>query len=134
MRQIKHLVIHCTATSQEATVTAIKNYWSETLKWKNPGYHHLIDKNGKISNLQPIEKSSNGVAGHNSHSIHISYVGGLKVDDRTEAQKLAILLLLKKYKAMFPDAIILGHRDFPNVKKSCPRFDAKKEYRDINNI
>ena len=39
-----------------------------------------------------------------------------------------MLGLLKDLKARYPDAIIQGHRDFPNVKKSCPRFDAKDEY------
>ena len=27
--------------------------------------------------------------------------------------------------------IIQGHRDFPNVNKACPCFDAKAEYRNL---
>ena len=31
----------------------------------------------------------------------------------------------------YPEAEILGHRDFPGVAKACPCFDAKKEYKNI---
>lgn len=133
MRDIKYIVVHCTATRQDATIEAIQNYWRTSLGWKNPGYHFLIDARGVIHPLQPIEKPSNGVGGHNAHSIHISYIGGVNafgtaVDNRTVGQKSSILNLLTDLKAKFPKAIIQGHRDFPNVKKACPSFDAKKEY------
>lgn len=81
--------------------------------------------------LLPIDQISNGVAGHNAHSIHISYIGGVDgngnaIDNRTPSQIQAQIELLKKYKAMFPNAVILGHRDFPNVAKKCPSFDVKE--------
>jgi len=100
------------------------------MKWKSPGYHYLIEKNGTIHNLQPIELPSNGVAGYNQNSIHISYIGGVDkngkaIDNRTIFQKEAQLTLIKELKIKFPDAEILGHRDFPNVKKECPSFDAR---------
>ena len=31
-------------------------------------------------------------------------------------------------KQSYPNAIVLGHRDFPGVHKDCPCFDAKTEY------
>ena len=128
MRDIKHIVCHCTATDQDAKVESILHYWSHNLGWSNPGYHFLIEPNGKINNLQPIEKPSNGVRGYNSHSIHVSYIGGKDVDDRTHEQKESIRAVVRVMKSMFPDAKILGHRDFPNVAKSCPRFDAIEEF------
>ena len=128
MREIKYIVLHCTATPQNATVKAIQNYWRNNLGWKSPGYHHIIKSNGLIENLQPIEKPSNGVAGYNSNSIHISYIGGVDakgnaVDNRTDLQKASMIHLVKKYHAMFPNAKICGHRDFPGVSKACPSFD-----------
>lgn len=130
MRTITHIVLHCTATPQATTVASIRRYWKDVKKWKSPGYHHIIVPDGTIANLLPIEEVSNGVAGHNANSIHISYIGGIDskgnaLDNRTDAQKATQVELLKKYKAMFPDAIICGHRDFPGVKKSCPSFDVK---------
>lgn len=131
MRTITHIVLHCTATPQDATVASIQRYWKNTLKWNAPGYHHIILPSGQAVDLLPINQVSNGVAGHNSHSIHISYIGGVDtkgraVDNRTPEQISAQIDLLRKYKAMFPAAEVLGHRDFPGVKKECPSFDVRK--------
>ena len=132
-RDVKYLVLHCTATQPEASIASIQNYWKNNLGWKNPGYHYIIDRFGNVVNLLPIELVSNGVQGYNSQTINISYVGGIDKsgkpkDTRTEAQKQSILKLLKGLRVKFPKAKIQGHRDFPNVKKACPSFDAKKEY------
>jgi len=137
MREIKYIVLHCTATSQLTTVESIKRYWREVLGWKQVGYHHIIMPDGSIINLAPIEQPTNGVAGYNAGSIHISYLGGVDakgnaLDNRTAAQKAAQIHLLKKYKAQFPKAQILGHRDFPNVKKACPSFDVRSWLKTIN--
>ena len=135
-RRITHIVIHCTATSQTATIMAIRRYWREKLKWTNPGYHYIIDPSGQIHAIQPEDKIANGVAGHNANSLHISYIGGVDgkgnaADNRTLAQKTSFLLLLRSLRQTYPDAVICGHRDFPNVKKACPSFDARREYRSI---
>jgi N-acetylmuramoyl-L-alanine amidase len=133
MRTITHIVVHCTATPQTTTVQSIQRYWRDNLKWKSPGYHFLIEANGTVHNLQPITLPSNGVAGHNANSIHVSYIGGVNtqnrpMDNRTEAQKTALLTILRDLKKQFPRAVIQGHRDFPRVAKACPSFDAIKEY------
>ncbi len=136
MRNITHIVVHCTATAQNATVKGILNYWKSVLKWKSPGYHYLIEANGQIHSLQPEEKPTNGVAGHNANSVHVSYIGGVDakgkaVDNRTLEQKASMLLILRKLRRNYPEAVICGHRDFPGVKKDCPSFDARKEYKDL---
>ena len=136
MREIKYIAVHCTATPQTATVSSIQNYWKNVLKWKMPGYHFIIKSNGEVVQLLEIEKVSNGVKGFNSVSINISYIGGVDsqnkpIDNRTEAQKKALLDLLKKLKKQFPKAVIQGHRDFPEVKKACPSFNAKEEYKHL---
>lgn len=133
MRTINYIVIHCTATQPDAKIDSIKRYWKENLKWKSPGYHYMIKADGEIVNTLPIDQVSNGVAGWNSQIINISYIGGIDKngnpkDTRTTEQKASILKLLKELKSKFPKAKIQGHRDFPNVHKACPSFDAKKEY------
>ena len=130
MRTIKYLAIHCTATPQTATVESIKNYWKNNLGWKNPGYHIIVKPDGSAIELLPIDKVSNGVAGFNSVTINISYIGGVDannkpLDNRTDAQKQSLLTLIKRYKEMFPNAIVQGHRDF-GANKACPSFDVKK--------
>lgn len=133
MRTINYIVVHCTATQPNARIEDIKRYWRENLKWKSPGYHYMIKADGEIVNTLPIDQVSNGVAGWNSQIINISYIGGVDKnnhpkDTRTPEQKASILKLLKELKSKFPKAKIQGHRDFPNVHKACPSFDAKKEY------
>ena len=136
MRNIKYIAVHCTATAQTATVENIQKYWREHLGWKMPGYHFIILPNGVAVQLLPIEEISNGVQGFNSVLINIAYLGGVDaknnpLDNRTPQQKTTLLGLLKNYKKQFPTAIIQGHRDFPNVKRACPSFDAKKEYKNL---
>jgi N-acetylmuramoyl-L-alanine amidase len=127
MRDIKYIAVHCTATSQNVKVETILKNW-KAKGWKRPGYHYLIDKDGVIHTLHPEEQFSNGVKGYNMQTINVCYIGGLKVDDRTDAQKAIMLGLLKHLKGKYPNALIQGHRDFPNVNKACPRFNAKEEY------
>lgn len=130
MRNIDFIVIHCTASAQTAKVDSIVRYWKESLGWVNPGYHYLIEANGSVHNLQPIERASNGVAGFNSNSIHISYIGGIDkaiqpLDNRTPRQVLEMIRLIVELKERFPNARIQGHRDFPRVAKACPSFDVR---------
>lgn len=130
MRNIEYIVLHCTATPINTSVQSILNYWRNSLGWRNPGYHYLIEQSGKVHELLPIDKVSNGVAGYNSNSIHISYIGGVDVngkglDNRSPKQILEQIKLLILLKERFPNARIQGHRDFPNVAKACPSFDTR---------
>jgi N-acetylmuramoyl-L-alanine amidase len=142
MRDIKYIVLHCTAGPQDQPTSEILKFWKNVNGWANPGYHHEINADGSIEDLHPIEKIANGVAGYNKHSIHISYKGGIDakgrpVDNRTSAQKQSQIELITKYKTMFPNAVVLGHRDFSTDKngngiidrwewiKSCPAFDVR---------
>ena len=123
MRPIKYITIHCTGAIGTQSTASIKNYWIKVMKWKNVGYHYLISMDGGFEQLEALERPTNGVAGYNATAIHICYKGGLNgVDTRTDKQKETLEMLVRQMKAKFPDAEIKGHRDFPNVKKSCPAF------------
>lgn len=139
MREIKYLVVHCTATSQDTKIQTIIDYWQKVLGWKNNGYHFIIDKNGNTSKITPIDKIANGVKNHNANSIHIAYIGGIDskgkaVDNRTIAQKESLLYYLRDLKRQFPKAKILGHREFAGVKKECPCFKVSEEYKEIFDV
>lgn len=128
MRNVKYIVIHCTATQPSATVESIQNYWRNNLGWKSPGYHYILPANGGTKQLLPEDKVANGVAGYNDVSVHLSYIGGVDstgkpLDTRTAGQLQAMKVLVKTLKAKYPNAIIQGHRDFPKVAKACPSFD-----------
>jgi N-acetylmuramoyl-L-alanine amidase len=136
MRQIKYLVVHCTATPQATTVESIQRYWRERLGWLASGYHKIVKANGEVITLATDEQVCNGVAGFNSVSLHVSYIGGIDsrgnpLDNRTQGQKDALSQVLHAWKQKYPSAIIQGHRDFPKVNKACPSFNAKAEYSHI---
>ena len=147
MRKIERIFVHCTASKQAATVEDIKREF-KAKGWKNPGYHYLVDANGKTHNLLPEDQVSNGVQGYNQTSINVAYIGGIDgagkgVDNRTEEQKQALKKILTELKKKYPGAEIMGHRDISPDKngngivdpweriKECPCFDAKTEYKDL---
>lgn len=135
MRTITHIVLHCTASPQTQTVDEILAYWKRPVAqggngWSTPGYHIMIPPNGVSRRLVPDELPSNGVKGHNLHALHVSYIGGVDahgnpLDNRTPAQVAEQIRIIRRWLAQYPDAVVLGHRDFPGVTKACPSFDAR---------
>lgn len=151
-RFIKAIVIHCSAGF--GSLESVQNFWKKSLGWKAPGYHYFIDEDGTIHQLAPITDVTNGVAGHNSSIVNISYKGGVDrknvnkaVDTRTTEQKCAIKHCINEVldelsKTQDVSKIeIKGHRDFSPDKngngiieaweriKECPSFDAIPEYK-----
>lgn len=132
MRTIKYIVVHCTATPQNTSIESIKRYWKEVKGWGNTaGYHYIIKTNGEIVQLTKEIYSSNGVANHNSECISIAYIGGIDkngkpIDNRTDAQKDALFYKIVQLTERYKNASVVGHRDFPNVRKACPCFDVKE--------
>jgi len=131
MRRIDYIVIHCSATPEgrDVSMETIRG-WHTGKGWSDIGYHYVIELNGAVRDGRPLERAGAHVAGWNAHSIGVCYVGGVDADmqpkdTRTNAQRLAMTKLVQKLHERFPDAEILGHRDFPNVAKACPSFPAK---------
>lgn len=127
MRDIKEIIIHCTATSEDATLAAIKNYHVNVCGWSDIGYHFLIDKYGRVLHGRPIEQVGAHCKGHNAHSIGVAYIGGKDgKDTRTMLQKNALRELVFWFRTIFPNVSVRGHNEFSN--KLCPCFDVQKEY------
>ncbi len=136
MRLVTHIVLHCAAVPQTAKVASIEAYWRNNLGWKNPGYHVLITPDGTAHRLATDDTICNGVGGHNAHSLHVSYIGGVDaagkpLDNRTPAQRATMKAVVDVWLAKYPHAEVLGHRDFPGVRKACPSFDARAWWRSV---
>lgn len=134
LKEVKYLVVHCTATrlSQRVSVEDIDR-WHKAQGWSGIGYHWYVDRDGHIFPGRSEREAGAHVIGYNHCSIGICYEGGLdeqgnSADTRTPAQKAALLFIIKDLKQSYPNTIVLGHRDFPGVHKDCPCFDAKTEY------
>lgn len=137
MRKIDYIVIHCSATkpNQDIDISDVKRWHTQQRGWLDVGYHFFIKRNGVLQRGRDLdgdgfvmEEVGAHVKGYNSKSLAICYAGGInhlgKADDnRTPEQLETLKTLVFTLKEMFPNAIIKGHRDFPNVAKACPSFD-----------
>lgn len=88
----------------------------------------LVDNNNDDV-VDPWE-ITNGVAGYNSVSRHIVYVGGVAADGktpkdtRTPEQKEAMKRYVIEFRRQHPGVAIVGHNEL--AAKACPSFDVKK--------
>ena len=136
MRKITEIIIHCSDTPEGRNDKAADiNRWHKQRGFDRIGYHYVVDLDGTIERGRDLECVGAHCKGHNTQSVGICYIGGRSSktwgykDTRTDAQKAALLLLLKFLRKKYPDAKIYGHRDFSN--KQCPCFDAKTEYANL---
>lgn len=131
MRTINELVVHCSATPAGKPFRAADiDRWHREKGWAGIGYHFVIPLDGSIEPGRGVDLVGAHVEGHNANSIGICLIGG--VDARgnaaetfNERQYAALELALSGLRAKYPKARILGHRDFPGVKKACPSFDVR---------
>lgn len=137
MRTITLIIIHCSAVrpNQKSGVKEIDR-WHRARGWKNGcGYHFVVRRDGTVEAGRPMEMIGAHCQHHNAHSIGVCYEGGLDAaghpkDTRTVLQKRVMRALLEELHAKFPKALILGHNVF-NPSKSCPCFNALREYQDL---
>lgn len=138
------IVIHCTATrkGQYQDVASITRM-HKARGFSTIGYHYLIGLKGeKWKGRSPDTSIGAGVAGQNSNTLHVSYVGGLDAhgkakDTRTAAQMKSMKDLTGDLLIKFSKARVLGHRDLSPDKdhdgvvepnewvKECPCFSAR---------
>ncbi len=97
MRTITLLVIHCSAVRPDQTSSAAQiDTWH-----RRDSYHYVVRRDGQIEPGRPEWMVGAHCLHHNSYSIGICYEGGLDIrgqpaDTRTEAQKAAMLWLLRQ--------------------------------------
>ena len=146
MRKIDLIVIHCSATRADRSLTRDDLETQHRRRGFNgTGYHYYIRKDGTVHLTRPIERIGAHVKGFNSHSIGICYEGGLDchgcpADTRTPEQRAALKLLVHQLLETFPGSRVCGHRDLSPDRngngeiepeewiKACPCFEVKAEF------
>lgn len=139
-KQLRYLVLHCTATpgGREVTAEQIRHWHTDPVSkggrgWRQVGYTDMIHLDGTVErlvdnnedhNVDPWEVT-NGAKGYNSISRHVVYVGGGTSpngeDTRTEAQRKAIADYVLEFHRKHPSVRIVGHNEL--AAKACPSFD-----------
>jgi hypothetical protein len=143
-----HIVVHCSATKPTLDIGRQQiREWHLAKGWADIGYSLVVRRNGLLEMGRHPDDIGAHVAGHNSTSVGICLVGGLYVDGKeaeddfdglfTKEQASALKNVLLFYKALYPSAEILGHRDLSPDKdndgkverhewlKTCPGFDVR---------
>lgn len=150
MQKLKYLVLHCTATPEgrEVSSSDIRHWHTDPVSkggrgWKQVGYTDMIHLDGKVERLVKNNEDANvdtweitnGVAGKNSVSRHVVYVGGVgkdgktAKDTRTPQQLKALEEYVKDFHKRFPSVRIVGHNEL--AAKACPSFDVKQWLKQI---
>ena len=143
------IILHCSATRAGQRYTFRQCRQDHRARgYKDIGYHYYVTCDGQVHEGRPLWQQGAHCLGHNRHSIGVCYEGGLDLlgrpaDTRTPAQRQSLRALLTHLHGLFPQALILGHRDLsPDLDgngrieprewvKQCPCFDASLDYEDL---
>ena len=122
-KNIKLLVVHCSDTENNKNLTAVDIHEMHLkFGWNGIGYHKIINRLGKVENGRPEYWIGAHVKGKNDISLGVCLIGR---DKFTKKQYLSLERVLKKWKLLYPQAKIIGHRDTGNTNKTCPNFDVE---------
>ena len=128
MRQITHLIIHCTDSPDSAInvgVNQVRDWHVNGNGWSDIGYHWLIDKQARICQGRKEKTSGAHARGYNSISVGMVWVGR---NDCHEKQWTSLVLKGAEIVRRFdiPVENILGHCELPGVSKTCPNLNMTK--------
>ena len=122
-KNVKLLVVHCSDSEDNKTFTAIDIHKMHlSFGWDGIGYHKIINRSGKIENGRPEYWVGALVKGKNYNSLGVCLIGRHKF---TIKQFISLEKVLRRWKCLYPEAKIVGHRDTGNTDKTCPNFDVK---------
>jgi N-acetylmuramoyl-L-alanine amidase len=132
MRMIKGIVVHCSASpdSRDLGFKEI-NEWHKQNGWKSPsgvhcGYHYIVRRNGIVERGRPDDEAGAHVAGHNSKTLGVVWVGEKQP---TDAQYKALIQIIHALSVKYSVSVdkIQGHCEIaPESKKACPVIDMNK--------
>lgn len=134
-RKINEIIVHCTDTDymHDVSVADLRQWHVVERGFTDIGYHYFIDLLGRVHVCRPLYMVGAHCKGHNSNSIGICYAGGRVngyfEDTRTIVQKESLNNLIRSLCNDYPITSIVGHNKYS--RKSCPCFDAEKEYKHL---
>jgi N-acetylmuramoyl-L-alanine amidase len=122
-QNINLLIIHCSDTENNQDLKAIDIHKMHlNFGWDGIGYHKIITRSGKVENGRPEYWVGSHVKGKNEISLGVCLIGRNKF---TKKQYQSLEKVLRKWKSLYPEAQIIGHRDSTITHKTCPNFDVK---------
>lgn len=125
------LVIHCSATPDERSVTAETiREWHLDRGWDDIGYHFVIERDGSIAEGRELEAIGAHCQGVNSVSIGICLIGDKQFTWMQWCSlKTLVDALLDDYQLEL--RAVRTHSEFPSAKKqgkTCPNVSKASLY------
>lgn len=118
---IELLIVHCSDTDNDCNLKASDIHQMHLgFGWDGIGYHKVILRSGEIEDGRPEYWEGAHVKGKNKISLGVCLIGR---DFFTRKQLNSLESILRKWKAKYPHAKIIGHCDIGNTGKTCPNFD-----------
>ena len=127
-KKTDYIVVHCSATTPDMDIGVEEiDQWHKDRGWSGVGYHDVIRRNGVPEEGRHVNAVGAHVKGYNSISVGVCLVGGIDDNGRpqdnfTPEQYKTLTRLLRFYRALFPEAAIVGHNQL-NPHKACPSFN-----------
>ena len=119
---INKIVIHCSDSPNDREDTAEDIHrWHKERGWDGIGYHHVIERKGKLVNGRPEYWQGAHASGHNKNSLGVCLIG---TDKFTIEQWSILENLVRKLLIKYPQSKIIGHNEISD--KTCPGFDVQK--------
>jgi hypothetical protein len=138
MRNITEIIVHCSATRPDwftgkttaQKVKEIKRWHVEDNKWKDIGYHFIIDRDGTVATGRDVAITGAHVVDRNATTIGVCLIGGHGSNPTdnfdanfTPEQDAALRELIGLLQSDYPTiGEVSGHNDYAN--KACPGFKA----------
>jgi N-acetylmuramoyl-L-alanine amidase len=119
MKNISLITVHYSATYGDQNTTAADiDRMHRQRGWSGIGYHWFIRRDGTVERGRPESQVGAHVGGRNSGNIGVCWAGGLDratgpnkgVDNRTPAQRAALVTVIRDVLSRHPRARVVGHR------------------------
>lgn len=136
---VEEVVVHCSATpaswyagkTAAEKVAEIRRWHVQDRKWRDIGYHWIVDRDGTVLPGRAETVIGAGVEGHNRGVIHVCLIGGggssaTDAFERnfTAAQGSALRKVLASIRLRTPVRRVSGHNEW--AAKACPGFNVPK--------
>lgn len=131
-KSTKFLVVHAADTYASMDIGREEiDQWHRARGFSSCGYHYVIRRDSSLEHAREMYSIGAHVKGYNHNSIGICMVGGKATDGGPEdnftiGQYETLYALLVQLEWLFPEAQVLGHRNFPRVNKACPCFNVRE--------
>lgn len=126
MREIRHIVIHHSASGKGTTVEDIDE-WHRARGFSGIGYHYVIDGLANLVPCRDLSRMGAHAKHFNRQSIGVCVVGDNTSNQRNlhwnKKQQTMLRRTVDALTLLFPNAVVVGHRELAVTE--CPGYEIR---------